>query len=154
MRPYKYKWRDVWQQENHTLVLMTTLIASGACMQSSCRVRTLSSQVAISVSNGRVWVWLFIGGRGGRQAARAGQGTKERKVNIPCLLSVYFLITAHPFNKSYTWRWLQVCLAWAVHRVDGSRQQPPTRSAVQCCHCPWPARASHTLTPRYMYLQN
>lgn len=118
MRPYK--WRDVWQQENHTLVLMIRLLLSVLvhAMQFS---RTLSSQIAVSVSNGRVWVWLSVWGRGGRQAARAGQRTEERKVNTPCLLLVYFLITAHLLNYLYTWLWLQVCLAWAVHRVDGSR---------------------------------
>jgi hypothetical protein len=96
-------------------------------------------------------VWLSIWGRGGRQAGRAGQRTKEeRKVNIPCLLFVCFLITAHLLNNLYTSLWLQVCLAWAVLRVDGSRQQPPTRSAVQCCHCPRPTWATHTPTSRYL----
>ena len=98
MRPYK--WRDVWQQENHTLVLMIRLLLSVLvhAMQFS---RTLSSQIAVSVSNGRVWVWLSVWGRGGRQAARAGQRTEERKVNTPCLLLVYFLITAHLLNYNF-----------------------------------------------------
>ena len=60
-----------------------------------CRARALSNQAAISVPNGRVWVCLSVRRRGGRQAARARQRTKERKVNTLCLLFVYFLITAH-----------------------------------------------------------